>query len=175
MTKFARTYGSALFDLAKEEGIDSRILQDLVMISDAIDQIPGYLRLLQSPALGSEERSALIDEAWKDSVHAYSLNFLKMLCDKEKAGEFSECADEFRQLFNREHGIVPAKLTSAVPLSDDITDRLIAVLEKKTGKKIELSVETDESIIGGLRLDIDGMRYDGTVSGHLEEIRKLLK
>ena len=60
------------------------------------------------------------------------------------------------------------------PLSEELENRLNSMLEKKTGKKVELSVTVDESLIGGMRLDLDGVQSDNSISYHLEAIRKLL-
>ena len=174
MTKYARTYGGALFDLAKEEGLESTIMEDLKLVSEMFSEIEGYCKLLQSPALDASERSALLDEAWDGRIHKYSLNFLKMLCDQGNAGEFPECAEEYRRLYNDAYGIASARLKCAAPLSDELLSRLKAALEKRLQKKVELEVEVDESLIGGLLLDVDGMRFDGSIANHLAELKKLL-
>ena len=175
MTKHAKTYAGALFDLAKEEGLEDVILKDAELISGMFREIEGYSRLLQSTVLGTSERNDLLDEAWKGKVHLYSLNFLKMLCDQGKAGEFTECASEYKRLYNEANGISTAVLTCASDLPEEMLERLKNALEKRLGKKIELLVEKDEDLIGGLCLDVDGMRFDGSIAGHLEELRKLLK
>ena len=174
MTKHAKTYAGALFDLAKEEGLEDVILKDTELISGMLRDIEGYSGLLQSPVLSNEERNELLDEAWKETVHPYTLNFLKMLCDQGKAGEFPECASEYKRSYNEANGISTAVLTCASELPGEMLERLSKALEKRLGKKIELLVETDKDLIGGLRLDVDGMRFDGSIAGHLDELRKLL-
>ena len=62
-------------------------------------------------------------------------------------------------------------MTSAVPLSANARDKLIAKLQDKTGKMIQLTEKVDSSVLGGLRLDLAGERLDGTVQRRLELLR----
>jgi len=62
-----------------------------------------------------------------------------------------------------------------VPLDKAQTAKLTAKLEKITGKTVELTSRTDPACLGGVRLDYDGKRVDGTVQNRLDAIRSLLK
>ena len=60
---------------------------------------------------------------------------------------------------------------SAVPLNDTSREKLLAKLQEMTGKTVRLTAKVDPSILGGLRLDLNGTRLDGTVQRHLERLR----
>ena len=175
MTKHARTYGQALFDLAKEEGLEDAILADLKAFCAVVSDVPEYTKLLSSPALSAEERNSAIDEAWNGKLHRYTLNFVKLMCDQGSASELSDCCAEFTRLYNEANGIAVATAVCAAPLAPELAEKLRCALEKKTGKKVELTVKVDESLIGGMRLLIDGVQTDNSIAFHLSEIRKLLR
>ena len=63
-------------------------------------------------------------------------------------------------------------MVSAVALSEEQKESLIAKLEKLCRKKIILSEKIDPEVLGGLKVEVDGKTLDGTVSGRLKEIRK---
>ena len=50
--------------------------------------------------------------------------------------------------------------------------KLLAKLQKMTGKNVVLTETVDPSVLGGLRLDMGGKRLDGTVQRHLERLRE---
>ena len=175
MSKKADIYGSSLYDLAFEEGRTEEIMADLGLIGSLFSEEPEYRKLLSSPALTKEERKALIKEAWEGKVHQYSLNFLQLLVDEDLASEFSECQKSYKALYNREKGILEVRAVSAAPLSPEQKERLGAVIAEKTGKRIELSFSVDPKLIGGMRLEMDGKSFEGSVSHYLEELRSLLK
>ena len=82
MTKTAKTYGGALYDLAKEEALCEGLLGQLQVIAAVFEETPEYRKLLLEPSIPKEERRKLLDDAWQGRVHPYVLNFLKILTEK---------------------------------------------------------------------------------------------
>ena len=78
MTETAKMYGGSLYDLAAEEGLETRILGELDEVQQLLKQNPDYLRLLSTPSIPKKERCGLLDEALRGQVHLYVLNFLKI-------------------------------------------------------------------------------------------------
>lgn len=175
MTKTAKTYGGALYDLARDENLTGEIMNDLSLVTQLFRDTPDYRKLLCEPSIPKDERKSLLDEAWQGRIHPYTLNFLKLLLDNGTVGQLADCTGEYRLRYNEDHDILPVRAVSAVALSDAQTARLCAVLQKKTGKQIDLTVSVDETVLGGMRLSYAGNQYDGTVRHHLEEIGKLLQ
>ena len=171
MTEIARMYGGSLYDLAAEEGLETRILGELEEVNALFKANPDYLHLLSTPSIPKRERCGLLDEALRDQVHLYVLNFLKILCEKGTLRELSGCARAYRLRYNEAHGILEATAVSAVPLTAEQTRRLHEKLEKLTGKTIDLKTKVDPAVLGGIRLDIEGTELDGTVRSRLAGLR----
>ena len=175
MTQVAMTYGQALYALAKEEKLEKQILQELDVLQQAFAQEPAFLQLLSAPSLSKAERCVILDESFRDKVHLYLLNFLKILTERGYAKCFSDCCKAYRQMYNEDNGILPVEAVTAVALTQEQFIRLQEKLEKLTGKTVELTNRVDPAVLGGVRLDYDGKRVDGTVSSRLDTIRDLLK
>ena len=172
MTETAKMYGGSLYDLAAEEGLETRILGELDEVQQLLQQNPDYLRLLSTPSIPKKERCGLLDEALRGQVHLYVLNFLKILCEKGTLRELSGCARAYRLRYNQAHGILEATATSAVPMTAQQTQALHAKLEKLTGKTIDLKTKVDPGVLGGIRLDMEGTELDGTVQNRLAALRR---
>ena len=172
MTETAKMYGGSLYDLAAEEGLETRILGELDEVQQLLKQNPDYLRLLSTPSIPKKERCGLLDEALRDRVHLYVLNFLKILCEKGTLRELSGCARAYRIRYNQAHGILEATAISAVPLTEQQRAALHAKLESLTGKTIDLKTKVDAKVLGGIRLDIEGTELDGTVQNRLASLRR---
>ncbi len=172
MTETARMYGGSLYDLAAEEGLETRILGELEQAAQLLKANPDYLRLLSTPSIPKKERCGLLDEALRGQVHLYVLNFLKILCEKGTLRELSGCARAYRLRYNQAHGILEATATSAVPMTAQQTQVLHAKLEKLTGKTIDLKTKVDPGVLGGIRLDMEGTELDGTVQNRLAALRR---
>lgn len=174
MTQFGINYGQALYQLAKDEQTDKAILHQLQVLEDAFSQEPDFLRLLETPQLSKQERCALVDDSFRGKLHPYLLNFLKILTEKGRARSFGRCCRAYRQQYNEDHDILSVLVVSAVELTQPQSQRLAQKLEKRTGKTVQLQFRVEPACLGGIRLDYDGNRVDGTVKTRLDSLRSQL-
>lgn len=171
MTDVGKMYGGALYELTAEDGCEEAARGQLREVVTLLRENPDYEKLLCTPSIPKTERCALLDEALRGRVEPYVLNFLKILCENGTLRQLSSCEKEFTARFNEARGILSARAVSAVPLSDKDTVRLKEKLESLTGKKVDLTTAVDPACLGGIRLEMDGVRFDGTVEGRLERLR----
>lgn len=174
MTQTARAYGGSLYDLAAEEQLTDNIKQQMADILQLFRENPDYIRLLSEPSIPNKERTGLIDQAFGEQAEKYLVNFLKLLCERSILAEFAGCCEEFTRRYNVDHNIAEATVTSAEALSEDQVSALKAKLEKISGKQISLIQRTDSSVLGGLRVELEGKQLDGTVQGRLSGISRKL-
>lgn len=174
MTEVGSVYGQSLYELAKAEGLTRELHGQLDSLRQAFSQMPEYLRLLANPSLTKSERCRLLDDGFREKVHIYILNFLKILTEKGYIRHFSDCCDAYTDLYNQDNGILPVTAVTAVALSPEQTEKLTQKLNRITGKQIDLRNRIDPAVYGGVRLDYDGQRLDDTVSHRLDAIRDLL-
>ena len=172
MSKAGDLYGQSLYDLAAEENLSEKILGEMEQVREIFRENPDYIALLSEPSVPKNERLSLVDQAFNGSLSAYHLNFIKILIEKGLLREYSACYKRFRKSYNEAHGIAEALVTSAVSLSDAQLSQLKEKLEKISGKKILLKQKTDPDILGGVRVDLEGQLFDGTVKGRLSELRR---
>ena len=175
MTGAVANYAEALYSLAKEEALAASILEELDALDTAFVQEPDFLRLLATPSLSKDERFTIIDDSFRGKVHPYVLNFMKILTGKGYVRHFGQCCAAYRQRYNADHGIISVLAVSAVALTDAQREKLQRKLETVTGKTVQLQNRVDPACLGGVRLDYDGRRVDGTVMNRLESIRTMLK
>ena len=175
MTKTALLYGGSLYDLAAQENLEEKLLEESGQIRKLFWENPEYVRLLSEPSVAIKERLGLIEEAFGESADRYLVNFLKLLCERGLLGEFGGCCEAYTRRFNADRGIAEALVTSAVELTQAQKDALAARLEKMSGKSVRLVCRTDPSVLGGLRVELEGKELDGTVKGRLAGIGRKLK
>jgi ATP synthase F1 delta subunit len=172
MSKAGDLYGQSLYDLAAEENLTEKILGEMETVRGILRENPDYITLLSEPSVPKNERLTLVDQAFDGSLEAYHLNFIKILIEKGLLREYSACYKRFRKSYNEAHGIADALVTTAVKLSDAQLSQLREKLEKISGKKVLLEQKTDPDILGGVRVDLEGQLFDGSVKGRLSELRR---
>lgn len=174
MNDAAKEYGGALFSLALEEGLDEALLREVRALRGLFLENGDYLRLLSSPNVPKEERTACLDQLLTGGAHPYLLNFLKLLVERGHIRSVTACFDEYERLYDETHDIIRARAESAVPLTESQKARLTERLERLTGKRVELFCSQDPSLLAGVRLTVNNKRYEGSVRAKLEAIGESL-
>ncbi len=172
MTTASSLYGQSLYDLAAEEGLTERILGEMEAVDGIFKENPSYIPLLLEPSIPRRERLGLVREAFGEEVHPYLLNYLMILLENNLLRGFSASLRTFRSAYNRDNGIAEATVTSAVALTDTQAEALRKSLETFSGRRVLLTQKVDSSVLGGLRVEIEGRLLDGTVMGRLADLRK---
>lgn len=173
MTALEKEYGDALYSLADEENCLDEVLEGLTLAVTAFQENPGYLTLVQNPALAKEERLELLDKAFT-GVHVYVLRFLKLLCQCSVLGLAPGALEQYKVLLYARRGILPVEAVSAVPLTEEQRKALTDKLSAKTGKTILLENKIDPALLGGVKLRYEGKELDGTAAGRLSALRRSL-
>jgi len=175
MSRQIYAYAQALYSLGREEGIEKEILDELEALQAAFSQEPDYLRLLSAANISKEERCRLLDTGFRGKLQPYLLNFLKLLTEKNCIRYFSDCCADYREQYDADNGILSVHAVTAVALTEKqkqaLTEKLCAI----TGKTIRLNNRIDPDCLGGVRLDYDGKRVDGTVQSRLAAIHNMLE
>ncbi len=167
-------YAKSLYSLGAEEKISDVLLKEIESVRDIFRSEPDFVRLLALPSLSKEERTQMLDTCLRGKIHPYLLNFLKILTEHGLICQFPQCCDAYREIYNEDNGILTANVVSAVALTDDQKTAIKEKLDKRTGKNVQLCCKVDPDCIGGIRVDYQDQRIDGTVAGRLASMTKQL-
>lgn len=174
MAERNNAYAAALFSLAAESDSCeemSRGLKDLVAV---FSENPEYVELLSSPALAKSERAALAHAAFDGRLPEDLVSFVLLLSEGRHLGELEDCAAEFDGLYRAYLRTATARVLSASELTEDQKVRLKARLEQISGKTVALSCAVDPALLGGLRVELDGTVYDGSLRRRMDDIKKVI-
>lgn len=151
MTQVGSVYGEALYELAKGEGLQESILEELKALNESFPvQEPGFIQLLSSHAISKQERCKVLDDSFRGKINQYVLNFLKILTEKGYMHHFSHCCESYEKHYNEDHNILSVKAVTAVPLSEKQAQALTQKLTRTTGKTIVLTNRVDPTCLGGV-------------------------
>ena len=101
-------------------------------------------------------------------------NLLRLVVDKNRESELPGIYRAFVQLVEQAQGLVHVEVVSAVALTAPLQEALRAKLESSLQKTVELTLNVDPEILGGLRLRIGDRIADASVRHRLEKLRELL-
>jgi F-type H+-transporting ATPase subunit delta len=130
--------------------------------------------IVRNPSRSLIERTAFVDGMLAGRVPEPVLKLVGLLVQRGRIDRLPAVAAEYRRLLNRERGVVEALATAAAPLSKDESDALSEKLARMTGRTVDLRVEVDDALIGGLTVRVGDTLYDASVRGRLERLRDRL-
>ena len=169
----ARRYAEAVFQLAtRDEALDA-YAEGLDLATSMVGQ-GDVLDVLRNPARPLRQRTDLVDALLASRVPEPILKLVGLLVQRGRVDRLGAVTAEYRRMLNERNGVVQAVARTAMPLTNDET----AALEKKvatmTGRTVDLRVEVDESLIGGITVRVGDTLYDASVRGRLERLRERL-
>jgi F-type H+-transporting ATPase subunit delta len=169
----ARRYAEAAFEIAERDGTTEQWLDQLGRVGEALSD-GEIVRRLEDPAVPLETRSSALGQALGADVLPQVRNLLELVLRRRRLEDVSRIALEFRRLHNRRAGIVEATAISAAPLSESDIAELRSRLVDIAGSRVDLSLEVDPALIGGIAVRIGDRLIDGSVRGRLERLRTRL-
>ena len=174
MNDTQREYAQALFNLALEENAVEEYDKALEIVKDAVSENPEYIEFLNSPAISLSTRLEALNEAFGKVVPEHVLSFLCLLCENNKSRELLSCINEFSSLAMQHQKSTFAKIYSVVELNKSQKDALCQKLEKLTKKSIVPIYIIDTSLIGGIKIEVDGTTLDSSLKNRLYDIKDVM-
>ena len=169
----ARRYAEATFEIARRDGSIELWLAQLDRAAAAVAD-PSVMRRLENPRAPLAERHAALVSVLGADLQAKVANLIGLLMRRRRLDALPLIAREFRRLYNRDAGIVEASATSAAVLDQAEVDALRTRLEQVSGKRVELALNVDPSLLGGVQVRLGDRLIDGSVRGRLERLRARL-
>ena len=173
----AGRYATALFELALDNKAVDAIKKDLDQFDALIADSPDLSRLVRSPVFDADVQlkalSAILD---KVGIGGLAANFLRVITTNRRLFAVHDMIRAYRTLVARHKGEVTAQVTVAEKLSDTNLDALKSALKSVTGgKDIDLDVQVDPAIIGGLVVKVGSRMVDSSLRTKLNSIKLAMK
>ncbi|MCK9273951.1 MAG: ATP synthase F1 subunit delta [Syntrophales bacterium] len=175
-SEIAKRYAKALFQIAKEEDSVETIYGELDRFASMLKENKNLTDFFANPIFDQNDKKAVMEEVLsRIKITGITANFLKLLADKRRIDillDVENCFREYRdQLLNK----VRVNVRTAFPLSADLAEKIKARLEGITRKNIEMAVEEDTTLLGGIVVRVGDTLYDGSIKTQLMSIRELIR
>ena len=158
------TYGDALFELALEENRLDPLLEEVKVVSNALQENEDLTKLMNHPKINKEEKIKVIEEVFTDRVSRELVGLMTMLVEKGHYKEMNQVFVYFIDKVKEHNNIGTAYVTSAKPLSEAqkaaVEKRL---LETTKYVSFEMHFEEDAELIGGMIIRIGDRVVDSSV------------
>ena len=167
----ARPYAEALFKASSSDLSGTAAWLDQVAAIAANPQLKAFA---DNPKATVDQVLGVIAGVAGSPLPAAATNFLTMVLENGRFAALPEVAKQFRKLANAQSGSSDALVQSAFPIGVAELAQLGTTLEKRFGRKLQLTVEQDSSLIGGIRVVVGDEVLDTSVKARLEQMKVAL-
>ncbi len=171
----AKRYAKALLSLSSKSGDADAVKKDLAQVAEVYRTSKGLQSVFMNPVFSLRDKIKVMDGLARElGVNPLTLRFLDLLARKRRFRYIREVSSAYSDLLDLAQGRVKASVTSAAPLSDAEAGMLKSKIGGMVGKDVELTMEVDSSLIGGVRTRIGSTVYDGSLSNQVRLVRAAL-
>ncbi|OFX19985.1 MAG: ATP synthase F1 subunit delta [Bacteroidetes bacterium GWA2_31_9b] len=164
-------YAKALLLIANEKGIQENIKNDAEFILSSVDTSDDFNLLLEHPVIKPSEKIKAFEALFKEKINELTLSFLKLIVKNKREIYLKNILFILIDIYKKNSGIVPVLITTAYELSVDEKEKLKLSIEKNKKCLVELTEKVDESIIGGMIIQIEDKEMDNSVVNQLQKFK----
>ena len=173
----ANRYSLALYELAEESNLLSKIETNSVSILNLIGTSVDFNNLIKDPTVSRNELINAINKIF-DYLEIENLlkNFTNFLVNKRRFFFIEQILNNFIEICSEKRGELKTEIRSAKNLSNDEMNNIKDELSKHFTSKIKIDYKYDESLIGGLIVQVGSTMIDTSIKNKLQQIEnKIMK
>ena len=172
----AGRYALALFDLAVENNSLSSVATSIAGLGDALRDSAEFRTLVANPVITRKESGETVAALAKTmKLDPLTTKFLGVLAENRRLGDLGDMVRAFGELNARHRGEISAEVTSAHPLSNDQVDALKAKLTSRLGRDVNVNLNVDRAILGGLVVRVGSRLIDNSIRTRLNTLAAAMK
>ncbi len=167
-----KVYAKALIGAAENSGVVEQVLDEFETFqTDLLDQIPGLEALLASPRVPPQTQVDLLDRTLAGQVSETFLNFLKVVVRHRRADCLRAMVPAAIKQYNERCDCVEVLVTTASEPDESQQVAIADRLESMLGRRINMTLQIDAQLLGGLVVRVGDTVFDGSLNGRLEQWR----
>ena len=168
-------YAKTLSILMAKESNPEKVFENFFNVVEPLSKEEKSIRFFLNPSIISstkiEKLSEILDKIGLDEKYK---KFLIKVVKNNRFKILSYLKPATKKYLYEELGIVEVNLTVPKPISKETEERFLKLFEKKSGKKVKLNVNVDQSIIGGAIARMGSLLIDGSVKTKIFKIKEKL-
>jgi len=167
----AERYSLALYELSTESNVTSQIEEQSLSVLKLLEQSQDFSNLIKDPTTSQDDLLKVVNTISENYKFDQLLkNFLSFLIQKRRFFFVERILKSFIEICSEKRGELKAALRSAKQLSNEEIKQITEELTKNFSSKIKLNYKHDESLIGGLVVQVGSTMVDTSIKSKLQQI-----
>jgi F-type H+-transporting ATPase subunit delta len=165
-------YAKAILSLSEEQKSSEAIYNDMQLIATTISDSGELQLVLNSPVVKSDDKKKVLIAIFGTQINEISTKLIDLLIEKKRLADFGNVATQYITLYDELSGKQEAIVTSAIPLTETLSKKVLAKVKELTGKEAILSNIVNPTILGGFILRVGDIQYDASIANKLTVLKR---
>ena len=166
------SYAEAVLAVASAEPDGGEVEDELFRFARAMERSDDLRTTLSDESIPPVRRQQIVEDLLGAKATRATSALISMVVGAGRGSDLPRIADRVVELGAATRAKAVAEVRTVIELSDDQQARLAAALKSATGKDVEIKVVVDQSVLGGLLVQIEDEVIDGTVRTRLKQLRE---
>ena len=171
-SRAAIRYAKAILSFALEQQKEVEVNNDMLLVANTIQDSKELQLLLNSPVLKTELKKSALKEIFAGKTSPLTIGLINLLIDNKRLPILGEVAKKYNVIFDSLKGIEVAKVTTAIPLTEELNQQVLRKVIEITGKQATIESIINPDIIGGFILRVGDIQYDASVANKLQVLKR---
>jgi F-type H+-transporting ATPase subunit delta len=163
-------YAKAIYQYASEREEESRLREELKIMSEQFQAVPAMIKALDDPTVSQAVKIEILTTAAGTKISDTCRQVIRMVVKNGRAHYMRPIALMYDKMYRKKKDRIILKLITTEPASDETKSKLVDLI-KYTADKVDFVAITDAGIIGGFILEIEDVRLDGSIRNQLNQLR----
>ena len=169
-----KKYAQLLYQVAVKEDDLNQISDYLHSIRSILRSVPELNQLFITRRVQIEDKMVMLKNILGDKISDIVMDLMVLLIENGHMMLFGEVVKRFDYLKDKDSEIIKVQITSVSKLSDDEVQKISSTIENKIQKKLNVKIDIDTSLVGGIKLRVGNTLIDGSISNRLQKMRDTL-
>ncbi|MBK5209318.1 MAG: ATP synthase F1 subunit delta [Flavobacteriaceae bacterium] len=171
-SRAAIRYAKAILSFSLEQQKEVEVNNDMILVAKTVNESKELQLLLNSPVLKAELKKTALKEVFAGKVTPLTIGLINLLVDNKRLPILGEVAIKYTVIYDSLKGIEVAKVTTAIPLTEELNKQVLSKVIEITGKQATIENIINPDIIGGFILRIGDIQYDASLSNKLQLLKR---
>ncbi len=168
-------YALALYEIGKENNELEKLSKNLTLVKSLYDTNTDFVSFVKNPTYLKNQQNEMVNSLSDLMKFDLTLkNFLLLLIKKSRLFYLQKIIDSFFKLLSKDKNEIDASLTSAKKLDDNEINNINTELSQVLKSTIKFKYKVDESLIGGLKIQLGSLMIDTSIKNKLKKYEKAM-
>ncbi len=170
--RVSHRYAKSLLETALDKKNLENVSSDILYLVKILNQNWRLQLMLENPVIRPEKKLSILKEVFQKNISKDSVKFLEFIVSKRRESLLLSISNRFLELHDQHQGIAEVVVTAASEFTEEQKKVLKEKLENILSKKVRLSFNIKQDLVGGFIAKAGDTLYDASIRHQLEVLRK---